>query len=193
MNKQNPNGADRLKGGNRKKLVLCSLGLGLTTLLWPVATAKAAVHGFNFLNPMTSTHRTLTLILDFSTCVSPPDNPNIFNCQELDATGKPAGTIKVTVSSIINTDGTCATNPLCSFTDHARYEYTLDGGTITVADAIEWQGQTTVTDESGNAAYLGFSKGPITDGSGKYQNISGTLTMRWDMNICICLFDLDEA
>ena len=39
---------------------------------------------------------------------------------------------------------------------------------------------------------IGFSVGAITGGTGKYQNINGTLTMRWDANICICLFDIVE-
>lgn len=137
------------------------------------------------------THRRFTLILDFSTC-SVDSTGTIFNCQELDGTGKPVGTIKVTINSIINSDGTCATNPLCSFTDNATYVYTVDGGTIMVPSATEWQGLTTATDASGNPAYVGFSVGAITAGTGKYQDVAGTLTMRWDVNTCICLFDIVE-
>jgi len=87
----------------------------------------------------------------------------------------------------------CASNPLCSFTDHASYLYELNGGTMTVANATEWQGLTTTKDENGVAAYVGFSQGAITAGTGKYQGANGTLTMRWDANVCICLFDLVES
>jgi hypothetical protein len=140
-----------------------------------------------------NTHERFTLILDFNTCVMDPTNSNIFNCQEKDGTGQPVGTIKVTILSITASDGTCATNPLCSFTDHASYFYQLNGGTITVANATEWQGQTNTKDEKGVAAYVGFSQGAITDGTGRYHDAKGTLTMRWDANVCICLFDLVES
>jgi len=113
-------------------------------------------------------HVRFTLILDFNTCVMDPTNSNIFNCQEKDGTGQPVGTIKVTILSITASDGTCATNPLCSFTDHASYFYQLNGGTMTVANATEWQGQTNTKDENGVAAYVGFSQGAITAGTGKY-------------------------
>lgn len=39
---------------------------------------------------------------------------------------------------------------------------------------------------------MGFSIGEITGGSGKYKDIAGILTMRWDANVCICLFDIIE-
>ncbi len=138
------------------------------------------------------THRRFTLILDFNTCTA-NSTGTVLDCVELDGTGKPAGTIQVTINRIINSDGTCATNPLCSFTDNATYVYTLDGGTVTVDSATEWQGLTNVTDSNGNAAYVGFSVGAITSGTGKYGDVNGTLTMRWDINTCICLFDLVEA
>jgi hypothetical protein len=139
-----------------------------------------------------NTHRTFTLILDFNTCTA-NSTGTVFDCVELDGTGKPVGTIHITINSIINSDGTCAANPLCSFTDNATYVYTLDGGTMTVGSATEWQGLTSVTDANGNRAYVGFSVGAITSGTGKYEDANGTLTMRWDINTCICLFELVEA
>jgi hypothetical protein len=139
-----------------------------------------------------STHRRFTLILDFNTCTV-SSTGTVFDCVELDGTGKPAGTIQVTINHIIHSDGTCATNPACSFTDNATYIYTLDGGTMTVGSATEWQGLTNVTDANGNAVYLGFSDGAVTSRTGKYADATGTLTMRWDINTCICLFDLVEA
>lgn len=152
--------------------------LGVLLLLSTAAQAK--------------THHRFTLILDFNTCKA-NSTGTVFDCAELDGTGKPVGTIHVTINSIINSDGTCATNPLCSFTDNATYVYTLEGGTMTVDSATEWQGLTNVTDANGNAAYVGFSVGVITNGTGKYGDANGTLTMRWDINTCICLFDLVEA
>ena len=154
---------------------VCLLSLGITT------TAQA------------KTFRRFTLILDFSTCVSDPNNANVVTCQEKDGSGKPVGQIAVTFQSPIAGDGTCATNPLCNGTWHEGYLYTLDGGTITVGTATAYQGQTPFTDENGFAPVLGFSVGAITGGNGKYQNISGTLTMRWDANVCICLFDISET
>ncbi len=156
----------------------------LFVLLWVLLLLPATAHA--------KTHRRFTLILDFNTCAT-NSTGTVFDCAELDGTGKPAGTIHVTINTIINSDGTCATNPLCSFTDNATYVYTLEGGTVTVESATEWQGLTNVTDENGNAAYVGFSVGAITSGTGKYGDANGTLTMRWDINTCICLFDLVEA
>jgi len=138
------------------------------------------------------TFRRFTLILDFSTCVSDPNNPNVVACQEKDGTGNPVGQIAVTFQGPIAGDGTCATNPLCNGTWHEGYLYTLDGGRITVATATAYQGQAPFPDENGFAPVIGFSVGAITGGTGKYQNINGTLTMRWDANVCICLFDLVE-
>ena len=138
------------------------------------------------------TFRRFTLILDFSTCVADPNNPTIINCQEKDSTGKPVGQITVTYQSPIADDGTCATNPLCNGTWHEGYLYTFDGGTITVATATAYQGQAPFTDENGFAPVIGFSVGAVTGGTGKYQSINGTLTMRWDANVCICLFDIVE-
>ena len=156
-------------------LAACLLLLGLTT------------------NAQAKTFRRFTLILDFSTCVGDPNNPGNFLCQEKDATGKPEGQIAVTFLSPIADDGTCATNFLCSGTWHEGYLYTLDGGTVTVATATAYQGQAPFKDEFGFAPIIGFSVGAITGGTGKYQDIQGTLTMRWDANVCICLFDLVES
>jgi hypothetical protein len=136
------------------------------------------------------THRQFTLILDFSTCAVDPANPNILNCQEKSGTGKPVGQIAVTFQSLIASDGTCPTNPMCNGTWHEGYLYTLNGGTITVATATAYQGQAPYPDENGSAPVTGFSAGAITGGTGKYENVSGTLSMRWDDNICICLFDV---
>ena len=138
------------------------------------------------------TTRRFTLILDFSTCVPDPNNPAIINCQEKDSTGKPAGQITVTYQGAIADDGTCAANPLCNGTWHEGYLYTLDGGTITVGVATAYQGQAPFKDEFGFTPVTGFSVGQVTAGTGKYQDISGILTMRWDANVCICLFDLVE-
>jgi hypothetical protein len=137
--------------------------------------------------------RRFTLILDFSTCASDPNNVNNLICQEKDGTGKPVGQITVEYQGPITDDGTYATNPLCNGTWHEGYLYTLDGGTVAVATATAYQGQAPFTeDENGFAPVIGFSVGAITGGTGKYQNINGTLTMRWDANVCICLFDLVE-
>ena len=155
-------------------LAVCLLLLGIST------TAQA------------NTHRRFTLILDFSTCVADPANPNIVTCQEKSGTGKPVGQIAVTFLSMIASDGTCPTNPLCNGTWHEGYLYTLNGGTMTVATATAYQGQAPYPDENGFAPVTGFSVGAITGGTGKYENVSGTLSMRWDANICICLFDITE-
>ena len=138
------------------------------------------------------TYRRFTLILDFSSCVSDPNNLNNVICQEKDSTGKPAGQITVTYQGPIADDGTCATNMLCNGTWHEGYLYSLDGGTITVGVATAYQGQTPFRDEHGFAPVVGFSVGAITAGTGKYQDIQGILTMRWDGDVCICLFDLVE-
>lgn len=138
------------------------------------------------------THRRFTLILDFNTCVSDPNNINNLICQEKDDTGKPVGQITVTYQGPIADDGTCSTNPLCNGTWHEGYLYTLDGGTVTVATATAYQGQAPFKDENGFAPIVGFSVGAITGGTGKYADISGTLSMRWDANVCICLFDIIE-
>jgi len=91
-------------------LALCLALVGITT------TAQA------------KTFRRFTLILDFSTCVSDPNNANIVTCQEKDGTGKPVGQITVTFEAPIASDGTCATNFLCNGTWHEGYLYSLDGG-----------------------------------------------------------------
>jgi hypothetical protein len=137
-------------------------------------------------------HQRFTLTLDFSTCVGDPNNSNIVTCQEKDGTGKPVGQIAVTFQSSIAGDGTCPSNPLCNGTWHEGYLYTLNGGSITVGTATAYQGQTPFQDENGFAPVIGFSVGAITGGTGKYKDISGTLTMRWDANVCICLFDIVE-
>ena len=137
-------------------------------------------------------HQRFTLILDFSTCVADPNNATILNCQEKDGSGKPVGQITVTYQSPVADDGTCATNPLCNGTWHEGYLYTLGGGTITVGTATAYQGQAPFQDESGFAPVIGFSSGAITGGTGAFKGIGGTLTMRWDANVCICLFDIIE-
>lgn len=138
------------------------------------------------------THRRFTLILDFSSCVSDPNNVNNLTCQEKDGTGKAVGKITVTYQAPIADDGTCATNPLCNGTWHEGYLYTLNGGAVTVSTATAYQGQAPYKDEHGFAPIIGFSVGEITGGSGKYEDIRGVLTMRWDANVCICLFDIIE-
>jgi hypothetical protein len=136
------------------------------------------------------THRRFTLILDFNTCVSNSNNVNNVVCQEKDSTGKPVGNITVTYQGPIADDGTCATNFLCNGTWHESYLYQLEGGTATIAMATAYQGQAPYKDENGFAPVTGFSVGEITGGTGKYKDISGILTMRWDGNVCICLFDI---
>ena len=138
------------------------------------------------------THRRFTLIMDLSTCVPDPTNPNSGTCQEKDGTGKPVGQITVTFQSLIASDGTCLTNSLCNGTWHEGYLYSLNGGTITVGTATAYQGQAPYKDENGFAPVIGFSAGAITGGTGKFQGVGGTLSMRWDANVCICLFDLIE-
>ena len=140
-----------------------------------------------------TTHRQFTLILDFSTCVGDPTNPNVITCQEKNGTGKVVGQITVTFQDMIASDGTCPTNPLCNGTWHEGYLYALDGGSITVATATAYQGQAPYPDENGFAPVTGFSLGAITASTGRYEGISGTLTMRWDANLCICLFDFVES
>jgi hypothetical protein len=137
-------------------------------------------------------HQRFTLILDFNTCVSDPNNASIIVCQEKDGTGKPSGQIKVTYLGPVADDGTCAANPLCNGTWHEGYLYTLNGGTITVGTATAYQGQAPYKDENGFAPILGFSAGAVTDGTGQFQGVSGTLSMRWNANVCICLFDIIE-
>ena len=157
------------------------LSLALGVLLLGIAT-----------NVHAKTHRRFTLILDFATCASDPNNANNVICQEKDSNGKPIGKITVTYQGPIADDGTCATNPLCNGTWHEGYLYTFDGGTITVGTATAYQGQAPFKDEFGFALVIGFSVGAITRGTGKYQDTRGTLTMRWDANVCICLFDLES-
>lgn len=154
-------------------LAICLMCLGIA------ATAQAETKRF-------------TLILDFNTCVVDPNNPNITTCQEKDGTGKPVGQITVTFQSLIASDGTCSTNFLCNGTWNEGYLYTLNGGTITVATATAYQGQAPYKDTYGFAPVSGFSVGAITGGTGKYQTATGILTMRWDGNVCICLFDMVE-
>jgi hypothetical protein len=158
-----------------KVVLSCALLVGLAT------TAHA------------STHRRFTFILDFNTCVPDPDDPSIIRCVEKDSTGKAIGQIKVTFQSFIATDGTCDINPNCAMSWHEGYLYTLDTGTMTVASATAWQEQARETDETGGAPLLGFSVGAITGATGKYSGTTGTLTMRWDGNVCICLFDVIQA
>ncbi len=160
-----------------------SLSLALAVCLPLLAIATTA---------QAETSRRFTLILDFNTCVADPINPNIVTCREEDGKGKPVGQIVVTFQSPIASDGTCSTNFLCNGTWHEGYLYSLIGGTITVATATAYQGQAPYKDEHGFAPVTGFSVGAITGGTGRYEGISGTLTMRWDNNVCICLFDIVE-
>lgn len=155
-------------------LALCLMLIGITT------AAQA------------TTHRRFTLILDFGTCVSDPNNVNNLICQEKDSKGRPAGQIIVNYQGPIADDGTCLANPLCNGTWHEGYLYVLNGGTITVQTATAYQGQAPFKDEFGFAPVVGFSVGQITSGTGKYKDITGVLTMRWDANVCICLFDIVE-
>ena len=156
-------------------LAVSLLLLGITTM----AQAKTS-------------HR-FTLIMDFNTCVPDPNNASNLICQEKDgSTGKPVGQITVTYQSPIADDGTCSTNFNCNGTWHEGYLYAIDGGTITVGTATAYQGQAPYKDENGFAPIVGFSSGAITGGTGKYSGVAGTLTMRWDGNVCICLFDIVE-
>lgn len=157
-------------------LAACLMLLGITT----TATAQRKAH------------QRFTLILDFNTCTSDPNNVNNLICQEKDGTGKPVGQIAVTYQGPIADDGSCASNPLCNGTWHEGYLYALDGGSITVGTATAYQGQAPYKDENGFAPIVGFSAGAITSGTGRYQGSGGTLTMRWDANVCICLFDIVE-
>jgi len=156
-------------------LAVCLTLLGMTT----AAQAKIS--------------RRFTLILDFNTCAADPTNPNIVTCQEKNGTGKVVGQITVTFQDMIASDGTCPTNPLCNGTWHEGYLYALNGGTISVGIATAYQGQAPYKDENGFAPVTGFSVGEITGGTGKYQDVKGILTMRWDNDVCICLFDLVES
>src|SRR5260370_38383609 len=88
-----------------------------------------------------TTYRRFTLILDFNTCVSDPNNTNNVTCQEKDATGKPIGQITVTYQGPIADDGTCATNLLCNGTWHEGYLYVLIEGTFTVGLATAYRGK----------------------------------------------------
>jgi len=165
-----------VRGGFAKLAAMC-----LSLLLAASSTAIA------------STHRRFTLILDFSTCVTDPHDSTIITCVEKDGTGKPIGQIKVTFQSFIATDGTCDTNAGCAMSWHEGYLYTLDGGTITVASATAWQEQAREPDETGAAPLLGFSLGEITGSTGRYSGVTGTLSMRWDGDLCICLFEVVQA
>src|SRR5437870_9775372 len=138
------------------------------------------------------THRRFTLILDFSTCASDPNNANNLIGQEKGGTGKPVGQITVTYQGPIADDGTCATNLLCNRTWHEGYLYMLDGGNITIGTATAYQGQAPFKDENGFAPVVAFSVGAITGNTGKYRDINGILTMRWDAIVCIRLFDIVE-
>src|SRR5260370_17738881 len=96
-------------------LAVCLALLGITT------TAQA------------KTYRRFTLILDFNTCVSDPNNTNNVTCQEKDPTGKPIGQITVTYHGPIAADGTGARNFLCNVTLHEAYLSALHRDTLTVA------------------------------------------------------------
>jgi len=137
-------------------------------------------------------HQRFTLILDFNTCVADPNNSSNIICQEKDASGKPVGQIIVTYIGPVADDGTCTTNPSCNGTWHEGYLYSFNGGTISVPTATAYQGQAPYKDENGFAPIVGFSVGAITGGTGQFQGAGGTLSMRWDANVCICLFDISE-
>ena len=126
--------------------------------------------------------RSLAFILDFSTCSAPVNGA--YTCDLTDPTGKPAGTITVTFLTLIGSDG-------LSVTWHENWFYDLNGGTISVDNATAWNVVgAAVPDENGFAPpAVGFGKGEIDSGTGRFQKAAGTITMRWDAEICICLIE----
>ncbi len=130
-----------------------------------------------------SEHRRLTLVLDFSTCVVDSGNADVIVCEVATPAGERAGSIKVTFQSMIATDAT-------SMSWHESWEYRLDSGTLKVSSSTDWQAAGLVPDENGFSPVVGFGRGEVTSGKGRFGRAEGTITMRWDDNICICLIDL---
>jgi hypothetical protein len=126
--------------------------------------------------------RTLAFVLDFSTCSGLVNGA--YTCELADPTGKPAGTIRVTFLNEINSNAV-------SMSWHENWLYDLHGGTISVDNATTWQVVgAAVPDENGMApAALGFGLGEIDGGTGRFQNATGSITMRWDGDKCICLIE----
>jgi len=127
--------------------------------------------------------RQFALVLDFSTCAVDPSDANVIVCNEALANGQNVGTIKVTFENGIASNSTSASW-------HERWDYTLPGGTVTVATSTDWQATGLAPDEQNFAPTVGFGKGEVTQGTGAYARVNGTVTMRWDDLLCICLFDL---
>jgi hypothetical protein len=165
----------------RKYLVLV---LGYFILLgWPTGTHANGDPG----------HRRFALVLDFSTCTtaSPgyPTTPLI--CSLFEPNGKPAG--KITVTQIPGSFQ--GADPTRTSQWHDSWEYRLAGGTFTVADSSNWEVEALalVPDPDraiATPAFIGFGKGDVTGGTGRFAHATGTITMRWDGVFCICLIDL---
>ena len=160
----------------RKCLVLV---LGCFILLgWP--TRARAEH---------SHHHRFALVLDFSTCTGGPYPSEPFTCSEFKPNGELAG--RITVTQI---PGSQVGDFTTTSTWHDRWEYRLAGGTLTVADSSNWEAEAGVLpdDTAGIAkpTNIGFGKGAVTGGTGRFAHATGTITMRWDGDLCICLFDL---
>jgi hypothetical protein len=153
--------------------VWCSIGLGSASGAYAGDSPAALAQGRE--------SRTLAFVLDFSTCSA---LANGYICDLADPTGKPAGTITVTILGGINNNG-------LSTSQHENWLYDLNGGTISVENATAWQVVgAAVPDENGAApAALGFGVGEISDGTGRFHNATGTITMRWDAEKCICLIE----
>ena len=159
--------------------------LPLALAVWGVMVLGSASGAFADDSPAAPAQgresRTLALVLDFSTCSA---LANGYTCELADATGKPAGTITVTILGGINANG-------LSTSQHENWLYDLNGGTISVEHATAWQVVgAAVPDESGRApAALGFGLGEISGGTGRFKNAAGIVTMRWDAEKCICLIE----
>jgi hypothetical protein len=126
--------------------------------------------------------RTLAFVLDFSTCSALVNEA--YTCDLADPTGKPAGTITVTLLGGINSNA-------MSTSSHESWFYDLTGGTISVENATAWQVVgAAAPDENGSAPVaLGFGRGEIDGGTGRFNNAMGVITMRWDGEKCICLIE----
>ena len=128
-------------------------------------------------------HRRFTLVLPFNTCAGDPENPNVIVCDVYTPGGQRIGAITVTFQSAIMTTAT-------AMSWHERWDYRLLDGSITVASSTDWQTMGDATDESGFAPTVGFGRGAITHGSGEFSRRSGSITMRWDDAVCICLVEI---